>query len=896
MASRSGLSISELQSRALGRSSDLYDVIRMYEGTLLNSLAQENIEDINKWSWDLGTLSMDRRESLSDYLFDVLGIDKPDLLDAMGREGSAFNVVRPSETFTHGFGSLVMGDEARLTSRDDIFARLFYTTSNIQIRGTQDPLFMMRPRYKADYLMQQAEAIEEMKSGDFFGNRKMFVLDTETAGFSMKSGIWQIAGRTTENLSGEVRVSSLDPKDGEFAADAVVDNVNMKKGMTLNSQGQAVPLTELFAGIQSEGKVDSNIIDAIDRMGDEILDSHYIMGQNLSFDMPRITHDIQKALDAGGFDESVKKRMGSIVSHLENNVKYVDTQVLSQYIFQDAGDNAIQVAKNLMDKNQFTRFSIENVMLQTNFLDLLAEDLGDEGWGIIEGMLSGEGAHNAKVDTFITAHLGRIQAEHIGGRGRKLVAKEMDRKNLRESIARSAAWTPYTADEAIGGMRPVEYMVEHMRQMNRNVGKLNKGEVFYNAGMLSDWAESMMDEEGFLKDPNMLYDSDFTKSSTRFGKSIRDRAFAEGLEIGKYSPLEALFTTKIAEIGGAGMKDVKAIAGDVIGAGRLSATQGIDFVSKTSTRNIGMSMDFLRWGEEAGLIPEGTVTGDFISARWSTVRGQRTQGLALVVDPFGTGDKGRDQLAEFKKRFQETFSQMSDEDFANRFGIGTSRRSALDVVSRMTEDVLDYGVQIGFMESDQRGQMGRLLNLFESENLGVDNTDAMQLRTHAYLLGDDTKTLHTGVSYLDTRNTVPEMILESQRRFKDLNQIATSELSRDPVKRTAIMFGRSRDKDFVKSAVDFVKSPTAKKGGIAALAGAFGYYLYGRKKEQAPYDEVMEFSGFESGVPNGRTPYEMGSQTYGSVQPLETAGLIKELDYNKIRHDNMSPDKYSHLF
>lgn len=94
----------------------------------------------------------------------------------------------------------------------------------------------------------------------------------------------------------------------------------------------------------------------------------------------------------------------------------------------------------------------------------------------------------------------------------------------------------------------------------------------------------------------------------------------------------------------------------------------------------------------------------------------------------------------------------------------------------------------------------------------------------------------------------------------------------------------------------------APKVGLAALAvGAVGvgYYISKKHRQNDLYDETMQQQPIES---RGSVRQE-NRQTFERIQPvstrrdpLVTAGVVGNLDRNKIGHTGMGPNKYSHLY
>lgn len=88
-------------------------------------------------------------------------------------------------------------------------------------------------------------------------------------------------------------------------------------------------------------------------------------------------------------------------------------------------------------------------------------------------------------------------------------------------------------------------------------------------------------------------------------------------------------------------------------------------------------------------------------------------------------------------------------------------------------------------------------------------------------------------------------------------------------------------------------------GAVAALSA--GYYLARRKAKSDPIDEVMEQQPLEQEGPMSisdfnRADQALARQTSSRRDPLVTAGVVGNLDRNKIGHTQMGANKYNHLY
>lgn len=92
-------------------------------------------------------------------------------------------------------------------------------------------------------------------------------------------------------------------------------------------------------------------------------------------------------------------------------------------------------------------------------------------------------------------------------------------------------------------------------------------------------------------------------------------------------------------------------------------------------------------------------------------------------------------------------------------------------------------------------------------------------------------------------------------------------------------------------------------GALAAAATAgVGYYLYKKKQKNDLYNETMDRQPFEE------VPAPMSIDQFNSLEknfvaqnssrrdPLFTAGVVGNLDRNKVSHYKMGPKKYDHLY
>jgi hypothetical protein len=113
------------------------------------------------------------------------------------------------------------------------------------------------------------------------------------------------------------------------------------------------------------------------------------------------------------------------------------------------------------------------------------------------------------------------------------------------------------------------------------------------------------------------------------------------------------------------------------------------------------------------------------------------------------------------------------------------------------------------------------------------------------------------------------------------------------------LLGRSSDREMELIETYRRLKPKIGYGALAVGAVATGYYLNEKRKENNLYDETLEQqpyekTGFVSEQNSGFA--QINSPISSRRDPLTTAGVVGNLDRNKIGHTQMGPNKYNHLY
>lgn len=107
-------------------------------------------------------------------------------------------------------------------------------------------------------------------------------------------------------------------------------------------------------------------------------------------------------------------------------------------------------------------------------------------------------------------------------------------------------------------------------------------------------------------------------------------------------------------------------------------------------------------------------------------------------------------------------------------------------------------------------------------------------------------------------------------------------------------------KRFQVAAADFMDKNRKGIAIGAAIAGSalVARHFYKKHRENQQYESTMMLSEPEEGQrPYGAQEALLNARkTHSTSDPLDTAGVVGNLDRNKIGHSNMGPNKYNHLF
>ena len=150
-----------------------------------------------------------------------------------------------------------------------------------------------------------------------------------------------------------------------------------------------------------------------------------------------------------------------------------------------------------------------------------------------------------------------------------------------------------------------------------------------------------------------------------------------------------------------------------------------------------------------------------------------------------------------------------------------------------------------------------------------------------------------------------------EEHLQALGKADSSETFRDKLKKVfsrdrvdSGIFGTSigrnrRDRDIsILDGLAKIK-PKLAMGAIAVGAASAGYYLAKKNRQNKMYDDPMSQQPYEDSglVQEANSGIQQDNQqTSARRDPLVTAGVVGNLDRNKIGHTGMGPNKYNHLY
>ena len=344
---------------------------------------------------------------------------------------------------------------------------------------------------------------------------------------------------------------------------------------------------------------------------------------------------------------------------------------------------------------------------------------------------------------------------------------------------------------------------------------------------------------------------------------------------------------------------------------------------------------------ESGLVDE-IISSDLNRLTLSFVE-QRTLGDGKVIPArvnlvFGANNTlSKEEATSFSEyilknseNFQETLRTLDNADGSLTSSINqiTNLKTtfgALDddskkrVTAQVADHIRDRGIAVGDFGEGTAGQLDRL---FARQGIDLTQNDVrmkdMSVRITHFDSESNTATLSALVDDLVSEQMGRTSEIAQEESLRALNsQIKVETLLEDSNNKriasrtvleaqnssrteSAIAAGSRRLQNSIPTPLtDFYLKNKIKIGyaGIGLAAAGIGYYMSKKQKEASLYDESLEFQPTEANMGRANSaPAELAQLKSTRRDPLVTAGIVGNLDRNKIGHSQMGSNKYNHLY
>lgn len=334
------------------------------------------------------------------------------------------------------------------------------------------------------------------------------------------------------------------------------------------------------------------------------------------------------------------------------------------------------------------------------------------------------------------------------------------------------------------------------------------------------------------------------------------------------SDLNRLTLSFVPERNLAGGKKVSARVNIVFGANKTLSEDQSKLLAENLLKNTGTLEDSLRTIDNA----DGALTSS-------------VNQITNLKNTFGTLDD------DSKKRITAQYAEhIRDRGIV----IGDLGDDTVDPIARMLQkqgiDIVDNDVRLQglnmrlahFDSQSGTATISAMSDTLVDEQMGRTSAKAQEETLDAL---NRTLKVESMLDDSATKRTATRVFLESQNATKTEQAIAAgSDRIRNAIPTPMTDF-------FLKN-----KKPIGF-AGIGLAAAGIGYYLAKKHRESDLYNETMRA---QPTAPNqGRAasaPAELASVQSTRRDPLVTAGVVGNLDRNKIGHTNMGSNKYNHLY
>lgn len=753
-------------------------------------------------------------------------------------------------------------------------------------------------------------------------DKNILFFDIETAGLRDKDGLVQLAAR-------------LQRSDGDVSSrEWYFKNDRFNTGVSAVDGGTAVSLEEAqrrrigapfqVPRVASGDDYASKLLEFFS-MVDE---ADIVSGQNIrNFDFPAL---VANAKDTAVYHatspegEAFRAAVGRFetkFSRLMADREVVDTLEMFRVLFSGKIDIDPELERMGALTGRYSTVSIQNILLQTNMLNLMEEELGPEE---VANLIAKQ--HEAAADVVFSQHLHKEMEGVLRGENRLRFGGESIRDSWRRTILKGGALVPTASISDISevdsrlvsrlesaglirdGQVGISYMEQNIllgrqaTQSGLSSTQMGPAQMAIRANMWREYSSFKGVGEGFITKAGELAKIGKIPSNEEYA-AVQKRMADAGIPFSGHHWIERHLSNVMGTSRGFGLTSgegaMRNVFGGLTGLGVFEETGSV----RMWGGRLSVPLEVMREAEEYGVFGDSTAFRNpseklqkLYFDTYTTTKGKEKR-VSLVADVFSRNAEERAFQAEMMQEF-----------LIEKRGMARSEAASLAQV--MKEYGSRYGIQVG----QARG--GAAEHLFDALT-DISGGDFQDDTTRMFTSLVDSPTGQAGQIYTsqvmsdrlidDSRSKYVlrenETVLDLYRRAFEMRQgrlVSTVDrmISANPDKAGERFIGNAFK---VMQAYDTHK-PTVGKALLGAVAATASYYGYRRYRNNQLYDAALDTQDIEDGAAEQEYMQQM---RYDLIPPktqaqrrdaLHTAHIPGMLDANSVRHTKMGSNRYSHLF
>lgn len=458
-------------------------------------------------------------------------------------------------------------------------------------------------------------------------------------------------------------------------------------------------------------------------------------------------------------------------------------------------------------------------------------------------------------------------------------------------------------------VNPIEQEIWKTRRTLHTEEKTTSDALVYGLGKWRKFAGIDSTNEGWLNKISTLFKRGSRPGSTEW-EAFQDSMRASGMPFAGLAPEERWLTGAIAAASGQNSTMFRGLSpldrniisiGDDVGVsyfGKIASA----YISP-SRQNISLPIELLKAAEAKGVLSSNLRgIGDSVEmlslSTFETAGGRANANLVYNFAGKTTKDRAAQAtaLADWLKSVD--LDEALDESGSTLRDFGFSKYKLQKIVAGLPDIGAQNGIGVARLDSTAAAHIREAVSSLH-QGIIADNAT---LNMVAGILDDTGDTIKVGGFMLNrwlsesAKANYHRDLGIARTRLGQLGEIA-SDSRKLATTKLAIATGKGEVVEKIVNAMDSV-SPRIPLIAGAATLGSIAYYMFHKKKENDFYDQTMEAQPIQSGADYKRYRDEMG-MPYAPARRMDvlaTAGVVGNLDRNKIGHTAMGPQKYNGLF